>query len=165
MSFRIPVSTQEPIRVSTSRRTVLRRLLCNRNVLAGNYQNYTRPVPSGKLWRVLGVYVQVDTSAGGATVRNVNVGFWSPERTIFGTATNMLTYASTEFTDNDSHLICFSPCSTHPMRGATANYRTENIGIPDVELRQGDWVRTDVFECTAGDVVTQVLTVLEYDDV
>jgi len=151
-----PIKTEE-VRASFA----TRRIITARYVLVGNNLSVTYTVPNGRRYRFKHAYVQVNTSAGGATVRQALFGAWINEPTHFGGAnTNIMAVASTSFNDNVNHLLMFMPGGDASTLGA-GTYRTERINVPELDLLQGDWFRLDVFECTAGDIVTVVITVEE----
>jgi len=134
-----------------------RRIITARYVLAGDNLSVTYVVPQGRAYYFRHAYVQINTSAGGATVRQALLGFWVPQQTQFGgTSTNILAVASTSFNDNVNHLLMFAPGGDGSTLGA-GTYRTERINVQEEQLMPGDWVRLDVYECTAGDIVTVVL--------
>jgi len=149
---REPISTQE-VRDTFS----TRRIVTARYVLAGGNLSVTYPVPQGRTYLFKHAYVQVNTSAGGATVRQALLGFWVDQMTQFGgTSTNIVAVASTAFNDNMNHLLMFAPGGDASTLGA-GTYRSERINVQEEQLMPGDWVRLDVYECTAGDIVTVVL--------
>jgi len=164
MSFSFPVTTQQPVIVEQVKLPWRRKLVSYRfSPVGANYQNIRINVPAGKLWVLDSAYIQIDATAGGATVRQAMVGYWSTERSSFGAETDINTYASTSFSDNVNHLLMFSKCSGHALR-TTGTYRTENVPIPDMVLRNGDFIRVDMYELTATDILTAVFSINECEE-
>lgn len=153
-----PVQTKE---VPTTFAT--RRVITARYVLAGNNLSVTYVVPQGRAYYFRHAYIQVNTSAGGATFRQALFGIWTPQPTQYGGAsTNIAAYASSMFSNNKNHLLMFVPCGNQVLNaGENDQYYREQINVAPCWLLQGDWFRLDVFQCTAGDIVTVVITVDE----
>lgn len=150
-----PVSTREE-RITTENR----KIITERYVLAGANLSVTFTVPQGRAYYFRHAYIQVNTSAGGATFRQALFGLWINTPTRYGGAsTNIAAYASSMFSNNKNHLLMFVPCGNQTLNaGENDQYYREQINVAECWLEQGDWFRLDVFQCTAGDIVTVVIT-------
>ena len=164
MRFRVPVTTQEPVRTITDQVTYgVRALDALRVTLPAGYQSYSFIVPAGVTRRLRSVYIQYNTTAGGATTRNALVTVQAEQTSqVSSPRTDIASYGSTAFSDNTSKFIMFVNGGGQAMTATGAFGRNEVVPIADHWLQPYDRVRIDTGNNAATDTMTVVINYEEY---
>jgi len=163
MSFRFPVTTQEPVSVrpiGTVRRTV-RHVLTN----VGGDLNLPIVVPTGKIWRVEGIVAQVTCSVAVPATIRLDVIYHTSAPDGSG---NLISSIVCPFGAELTHLFSMGigyPYGQHTFnRAGAADSRFVMLPLPDTLLFGSYEIDFDLYDFGANDDFTVYVTYSEVEE-
>jgi len=164
MSFRFPVSTQEPIEVSNRTQDYERRVY--RDIyrdINGNVA-YRRYVPAGVKWRVVGILIITDVAQPSANDCRVDVQIKSAVDDGSG---NVIYRTLLPDMTNQHQYVNLTPTGAYATYDVTKGsgaltYRMAALPTPDMLLLPNESIQVDAYSFGANDDLAIYVAVEEY---